>query len=306
MPPPSSLKLSSSGSPGSWLRSCRAPLRSTPVTIILGLTHAGADRVGILMLGHRRRCRHFRTCRVALVAVSILAILLAAAARAAERTPADGPGSLISAQPMPGAPDGATAYRILYTSTGLSGDSIPVSGVVIVPKGLPPGREAPVVAWAHPTTGIVSRCAPSLARVFFASVQGLRAMLAHGYIVTATDYPGLGTPEVHPYLVGVSEGLAVLDSVRAARQIAGNSASRTFAVWGHSQGGHAALFAGLLASGSRRSPTRGLERSFLKVDNLADVEPWRRLLKENTPARCPQTSLCSWLWGRRTASCGRR
>ena len=50
------------------------------------------------------------------------------------------------------------------------------------------------MAWAHPTTGIVSRCAPSLARVFFASVQGLREMLARGYVVAATDYPGLGTP----------------------------------------------------------------------------------------------------------------
>jgi acetyl esterase/lipase len=103
------------------------------------------------------------------------------------------------------------------------------------------------VAWAHPTTGIVSRCAPSLARVFFASIPGLNAMLARGYIVAATDYPGLGTPEVHPYLVGISEGRAVLDSVRAAQQVPGAIASNAFAVWGHSQGGHAALFAGLLS-----------------------------------------------------------
>ena len=38
-----------------------------------------------------------------------------------------------------------------------------------------------------------------------------------GYVVAATDYPGLGTPEAHPYLVGDSEARAVLDSVRAAR-----------------------------------------------------------------------------------------
>jgi Protein of unknown function (DUF2380)/Secretory lipase len=126
------------------------------------------------------------------------------------------PGSLISVTAMSGAPEGASAYRILYTSTGLSGEPVPVSGVIIVPAGaIPPGGR-PIVAWAHPTTGIVSRCAPSLARVFFASVQGLGAMLERGYIVAATDYPGLGTPEVHPYLVGISEGRAVLDSVRAA------------------------------------------------------------------------------------------
>jgi hypothetical protein len=157
------------------------------------------------------------------------------------------PGSLISVTAMSGAPEGASAYRILYTSTGLSGDPVPVSGVIVVPVGpIPPGGR-PIVAWAHPTTGIVSRCAPSLARVFFASVQGLGAMLARGYVVAATDYPGLGTPEVHPYLVGISEGRAVLDSVRAAQQVPGASAGQAFAIWGHSQGGHAGLFAGLLA-----------------------------------------------------------
>jgi hypothetical protein len=35
----------------------------------------------------------------------------------------------------------------------------------------------------------------------------------------ATDYPGLGTPGVHAYLMGESEGRAVLDSVRAARNL---------------------------------------------------------------------------------------
>ena len=53
---------------------------------------------------------------------------------------ASAPGSLISMTTLPGAPDGASAYRVLYTSTDLSGDLVPVSGVVIVPKGpVPPG-----------------------------------------------------------------------------------------------------------------------------------------------------------------------
>jgi acetyl esterase/lipase len=274
-------------------------------------------------------------------------------------------GALISMTALPGAPDGASAYRVLYTSTDLSGDLVPVSGVVIVPRGpVPPGGR-PIVAWAHPTTGIVCRCAPSLARAFFASVQGLKAMLAHGYIVAATDYPGLGTPEVHPYLVGISEGRAVLDSVRAAQQIPGADASHVFAVWGHSQGGHAALYAGLLAKqyapelrldgvavaapatdlvtlmtddlgtggGNnitamtlwswsriynvpisqvltpeaastvdrlasecierwfdifiRRSPTVALKKSFLRVHDLAAIEPWHQLLVQNTPGALP-------------------
>lgn len=139
----------------------------------------------------------------------LLVIAFFAAFGATNAFAASGAGALISMTPLGGAPDGASAYRIVYTSTGLSGDLVLVTGVIIVPAGREPLGGRPIVAWAHPTTGIVSRCAPSLARVFFSSVQGLRAMLARGYIVTATDYPGLGTPEVHPYLVGISEGRAV-------------------------------------------------------------------------------------------------
>jgi len=78
---------------------------------------------------------------------------------------------------------------------------------------------------------------------------GLANMLAQGYVVVATDYPGLGVPgQIHPYLIGVSEGRAVLDSVRAARDLPGSGASNRFAVWGHSQGGHAALYTGELVA----------------------------------------------------------
>ena len=39
----------------------------------------------------------------------------------------------------------------------------------------------------------------------------------------------------------------MLDSVRAARDLPDSGASDRFAVWGHSQGGHAALYTGELA-----------------------------------------------------------
>jgi pimeloyl-ACP methyl ester carboxylesterase len=62
--------------------------------------------------------------------------------------------------------------------------------------------------------------------------------------VVATDYEGLGTAGVPPYLVGQSEGQGVLDAARAARQLVGRAASNTVVVVGYSQGGQAALFAG--------------------------------------------------------------
>jgi pimeloyl-ACP methyl ester carboxylesterase len=157
------------------------------------------------------------------------------------------PGSLIRKQVIDGAPLGATAYRVLYRSTGLDDQPILVSGVVIVPQGDPPPGGRPIVAWAHPTSGIVPRCAPSLAIFLFQQIQGLRSFVRDGYLVAATDYPGLGSAGPHPYLVGISEARAVIDSVRVAAQLPGAGGGKKFVVWGHSQGGHAALFAGLIA-----------------------------------------------------------
>jgi len=157
------------------------------------------------------------------------------------------PGTIIRQEPMRFAPAGAKAYRILYRSRGLHDEPIAVSGMAIVPKGGAARPDRPIVAWAHPTSGVVPRCAPSLALFRYQQVQGLRKMLRRGYAVVATDYPGLGTAGPHPYLVGVSEGRAVLDSVRAARALPGVGEGKRFAVWGHSQGGQAALYSGLLA-----------------------------------------------------------
>ena len=273
-------------------------------------------------------------------------------------------GELLRWEPIDGAPSGSTAYRVLYKSEGLRGEAIAVSGVVIVPARPAPAGGRKIVAWAHPTTGVMPKCAPSLARSLFQSIQGLEEMLQRGYVVTATDYPGLGTAGPHPYLVGISEGRAVLDSVRAAQQTPGAGTGRAFTAWGHSQGGHAVLYAGILArtyapelqlmgvaaaapptqlrllltgnvdsSGGknitatalwswsqvygvpissivaipdvnrlasdgierffdvieRRTPSTDLEHSFLKVESLTDLEPWRSLISRNTPGILPRT-----------------
>jgi len=162
--------------------------------------------------------------------------------------PSGTPGTIIRQQPISGAPAGAQAWLVLYLSTGLDGEPIAVSGTVFVPTSPSPPGGRPVIAWAHPTTGIAPRCAPSLEPAGGAgSIPGLSGFLQAGYVVAATDYPGLGTAGPHPYLVGNSEAMAVLDSVRAAHNLGEAGAGTTFGVWGHSQGGHAALFTGQLA-----------------------------------------------------------
>ena len=159
------------------------------------------------------------------------------------------PGALIRLWPLlGGAPEGAKAYRVLYRSTGLNDEPIAVSGAIIFPDGPAPAQGRDVVAWAHPTTGVAERCAPTRLPDLSANIAGLDEMLERGYVVAATDYPGLGSMGTHPYLIGVTEAHAVLDSVRAARELPDAKARDRFIVWGHSQGGHAALFTGQLAA----------------------------------------------------------
>nr|WP_294521995.1 alpha/beta fold hydrolase [uncultured Rhodopila sp.] len=176
--------------------------------------------------------------------VLIVALLLACGA-----PPHTRPGDVMQVEAFPGAPDNAVASRILYASTAPDGRPIEVSALVIVPAAAPPAGGRPILAWLHPTTGVAQGCAPSSGPGPFAQIQGLPAFLAAGYVIVATDYPGLGAPGIHPYLVGDSEARAALDSVRATRNLPQAQASRRFAVWGHSQGGHAALFTASLAAG---------------------------------------------------------
>jgi dienelactone hydrolase len=138
---------------------------------------------------------------------------------------------------------------ILYRSSG--GDGPLVSGSVAVPKGKTPKGGWPVVAYAHGTTGVADACAPTrgydvndLTSYAFPLLQ---RWLKAGFAVVRTDYNGLGTRGVHEYLVGKSEGRAVLDSVLAARQLLPRTLSKRYVIAGHSQGGHAALFAAAAA-----------------------------------------------------------
>ena len=68
-------------------------------------------------------------------------------------------------------------------------------------------------------------------------------LLDHGWVVTASDYQGEGTPGLMPYLAGVSAARNTIDIVRAARQLPAAHASNRYVVWGHSEGGQTAMFA---------------------------------------------------------------
>lgn len=166
-------------------------------------------------------------------------------------------GDLIWAQSVDtGLPAGVKGWRILYRSESVAGKPIAVSGFVLAPSA-DQGKARPVVAWAHPTLGSADTCAPSKTIDVAANSTDpptaavrsqLLSFLDQGNLVVATDYEGLGTPGAHPFLVGESEGRSVLDSVLAAQQLPTLNAGNDVVMYGVSQGGQAALFAGQLAS----------------------------------------------------------
>ena len=171
------------------------------------------------------------------------------------------PGTIIRSTSLGGAPAGARAWKVLYHSRAVDGRDIAVSGVVIAPAGAAPRGGRVVVTWAHGTSGLADLCAPSkqpdiaTGAASTSSPAGygtvmpyVQTFLDAGYVVAATDYEGLGTPGLHPFGVGESEGRSVLDAARAARRLKAASAASKVLVLGHSQGGHAALFAGELAA----------------------------------------------------------
>lgn len=153
-------------------------------------------------------------------------------------------GDLIRYQKLPDVP-GGRAYRVMYRSTSVQGAPIAVTGLAAVPAAA--GKDRVVLTWAHGTTGIADVCAPSKTPAQTFDVR-MQAFLSRGWDVVATDYEGLGTPGRHPYLAGVSEGRGTLDIVRAVQQLPSSDAGNRTIVWGHSQGGHAAVFADQLAA----------------------------------------------------------
>jgi len=152
------------------------------------------------------------------------------------------PGTILKTEPVQLTGLAGTMSRVMYTSISESGQTIAVTGLIAIPNGTPPSSGWPVITWAHGTTGIADACAPSLKPDEF--TQLANPILEAGYLVVASDFEGLGTPGRHPYISGNSEAYGTLDIVKAAQVFPGANASKNYVVWGHSQGGHAAMFAG--------------------------------------------------------------
>lgn len=162
-------------------------------------------------------------------------------------------------------------YRIAYATTGEAGKTVASCGLIAVPAGTSTVKG--VVAWAHGTVGLMEECQASedpakfvgpmpggigaIAKKGAQQDGALVGLLRKGYAVVATDYPsaGMGSNQLQYYVLGVAEGMAVLDSARVLTRSADSfglapvaaDAKLPLVTWGHSQGGGSALWAGQLA-----------------------------------------------------------
>ena len=207
--------------------------------------------------------RSVLTC--ALLCAALLALLAAPLASAKPEVGPDGPS--FYAPPTKKAPKrhgtllryrptsislGATApqaWNLIYRSRSARDKPNAVAGTAFVPTAPWEGEGArPIVSFTVGTQGLDESCAPS--RQFEAGSEyensNISAALDRGWAVLVTDYEGYLDGQTPTYSAGRSQGHAALDIVRAARKIPGAGLSRKakVAIWGYSQGGQSAAWAG--------------------------------------------------------------
>jgi len=170
-------------------------------------------------------------------AAMIVAVITAGCGGSDNPAPAPAPaaGDVVSAvdTTVAGATFAAKSQIVTYQMPGVDGELVEATAVVMIPTGATPPGGWDVLGWGHGTIGVADKCAPS----------GLETNFA----IVAPDYEGLGTAGVHPYLNLDSEGRALLYAIDAAVREFPELSNR-YGLFGHSQGGHAALGAAELAN----------------------------------------------------------
>jgi hypothetical protein len=244
--------------------------------------------------------------RAALSTVALAAIAAAlpgtalADAGGAAAAKAKRPGTVVSHAPLrrglwiPGTT--SRAFKLTYATTDARGRRARSSGMLFLPKGRPPRGGWPVISWAHGTSGLGDRCAPS---VIGPALPGrdrpyLANWMREGYAIVASDYAGLGTRGLPAYLHGRSEAHNIVDIVKAGRAFVGSNLpraarlARRWVVVGQSQGAGAAIYTARYAT---RFGGRGLDyRGAVGTGTPAYIEGIVDALGPRFPTLSPGTT----------------
>ena len=212
------------------------------------------------------------------ILILVVGLALAAFAVPAEAQRRPAAGTLISSEPMAGAPAGSRAWRIRYASVD------PRRGPVEAPSSRRPTATAGPPAPFSPCAG-TSLGSPACGcrdPNVFRPPRRFADMVSRGTVV-ATDLPSpLAGP--HPYLVGDSSPLVLDPSGRGTYR---SSAPPPLAVWA-TQGGHAALFTAISRS---PRPTGVSRRPALRHRSAANSDRRWRPDRASSPLmrRCCRT-----------------
>lgn len=153
---------------------------------------------------------------------------------------------------------GAHVYRAAYVSV-FRGEPVVVTARIAVPDADAPGGPVGILGHQHGTFGFGDECAPSALGDFgFESEVNPNAAwaLTENLAVIMTDYVGLGTPELHPYVARIPTGQAVIDGLAAMQTFCDDQRGVRAAgdvpivLEGHSQGAHATISALTIPTGA--------------------------------------------------------
>lgn len=174
----------------------------------------------------------------------------------------------------------------------------PETGLVHLPRRTAPASGHPVVVFGHMTTGASPRSAPSLGTPQHPEWRRMSqgdalcdALLARGIAVLRPDYPGLGSPGEHPYLLGRRLGDSLRAMMRDRRRI-DESLGDDWVAAGHSEGAVAALSASVQAEPDDDARLRGTA-AFTPVTRMDLSIRWSKAL----PGWMPGTGVVSALIG---------
>ena len=134
-------------------------------------------------------------------------------------------------------------YKILYFTPDHTGELVLCSGAIFLPKETL--CASPVLSWQHGTESLDEGAPSNVGNTY----NDLTAVIAasHGYIVTMSDFIGLGDGVgFHNYVHADTEASSTIDLILFGKEFAysqGVAPSNQLFLMGYSQGGHATMAA---------------------------------------------------------------
>ena len=163
------------------------------------------------------------------------------------------PGNLVRVRPVfcPQLTAAAGAWQFVYVTINARGETVPASGIVLIPATIPEPGTAAILLYCNQFRGLGGLCAPSQLLAVGAEPDpgGIEAALRRGWVVAIPDGEGLGLSGrgPHTFLAARNGARHLLDLARAVYW--GSDLDIPVApvvAWGYGDGGRVVAAAGEL------------------------------------------------------------